>query len=364
MTLGVEEEYQIIDRATQRLVSRSQPILHKARKELGPAVQPELQLSQIEIATPVCRTLADVRDMLVGARGKLIEAAAQEDCTIAAAGTHPFADWRDQERTPKERYYELEETYEQLAREQLIFGCHVHVGIANRDLSVAVLNRMRVWLAPLLALTANSPFWQGQDTGYASFRTELWSRWPMSGPPHLFDSWEEYEALIHALIQAKTVEDASKIYWDIRIPEKLPTIEIRTTDVCMTIDEAVMLAGLIRALVQTCYNQAEGGEPYSRARPELVQAAHWRAARYGLDGDLIDAHNALSLSPSDLIGNMLNFIRPALEQNGDWDEISRLVQHTLEKGNGATRQRQRFAERGDLADVVAYVCAETSRGIE
>lgn len=363
MTLGVEEEYQIVDRETHRLVSRSQPILHEARDELGDAVQPELQLSQIEIATPVCRTLDDVRTVLVDARRELIEAAEREGCTIAAAGTHPFARWREQERTPKERYHELEETYEQLAREQLIFGCHVHVGIAQRELSVGVLNRMRVWLPPLLALTANSPFWQGEDTGYASFRTELWSRWPMSGPPHLFDSWEEYEALVQALIRTGTVEDASKIYWDIRIPEKLPTIEIRTTDVCMTVDEAVMLAGLVRALVQQCYESARADEPYSRARPELVQAAHWRAARYGLEGDLVDARDAISRPAPELIRTMLDFARPALEQNGDWDEIRELGQHTLQRGNGATRQRQRFAEAGDLADVVDFVCAETAKGL-
>ncbi len=255
-TIGVEEEYQIVNPATRALRPRAQRILPPAEQALGSEVQPELYLSQIETATPVCRTLADVRAMLARSRREIIAAAEKDGDRIAAAGTHPFSLWEEQQITPKARYQGLAADYQQIARELVIFGCHVHVGINDRDAAIQVMNRARVWLAPLLALSANSPFWQGDDTGYASFRTELWSRFPQSGPPYVFEGRGEYDALVRALIATGTIKDTTKIYWDIRLPERIPTVEFRVTDVCLTIDEAVMVAGLARALVRTCYERA------------------------------------------------------------------------------------------------------------
>ncbi len=363
-TLGIEEEYQLIDPVTRALRPRAHRVLPQAQRALGDAVQPELLLAQIETVSPVCHTLADVRAALVHARRTVIAAAATDGQQIAASGTHPFAHWEEQQITPKERYQGIADTYQQLAREQLVCGCHVHVGLHDRDAAVEVLNRARVWLAPMLALAANSPFWLGEDTGYASYRTQLWGRFPMAGQPALFASRAEYDALIRALIATGSIEDATKIYWDVRLPEHIDTVEVRVTDMCLTIDEAVMVAGLARALVCTCYEHAQRGEPYPAARPELLRAAHWRAARYGLEGDLIDVGAERSVPAPDLINSLLRFVQPALEAGGDWKEVLALVNHTLHAGNGAQRQRAVYQRTGRWEDVVDFIVAETMKGME
>ena len=363
-TIGVEEEYQVIDPVTRELRPHADRILPRAQQALGEEVQPELYLSQIETATPVCRMLVDVRAELVRLRRGVIAAAANDGNRIAAAGTHPFSHWAEQQITPKARYKGIALDYQQLARELIIFGCHVHVGLDNREAAVEVLNRARNWLAPILALAANSPFWLGADTGYASFRTELWSRFPMAGPPHLFASRAEHDALVQALVATGSIEDATKIYWDIRLPERVQTVEFRVTDVCMTIDEAMMVAGLVRALVQTCYERALRDEPYRAVRPELIRAAHWRAARHGLDAELIDVSAERAVPAPDLIEMLLAFVRPALETSGDWDEISSIVRDTMQRGNGATRQREVYRRTGRIEDVVDFIVAETAKGTD
>ncbi|MBD3887640.1 carboxylate-amine ligase [Phormidium tenue FACHB-886] len=363
-TIGVEEEYQIINPTTRELCSRVQKVLPLAQRRLGEVVQPEAQQSQIEIATPICHTLTDVRTALTDLRREVILAAAKDGNQIAAAGTHPFSHWQAQQITPKERYQTLLQDYQQLTRELVIFGCHVHVGLSDREAAIQVMNRTQIWLAPLLALAANSPFWLGDETGYASYRTQIWSRWPIAGPPSSFESLAEYDALVHALVQTGSVEDATKIYWDVRLSERFETIEYRVTDVCMTIDEAVMVAGLVRALVQTCYEQTLQDKPFSASRPELLRAAHWRAARYGLEAELIDLDTQVAVPAHELIQKLLAFIRPVLEAQGEWDEISLLVSATLQNGNGATRQRQAYQRTGRLEDVVDLIVVETTKGIE
>ena len=362
-TVGVEEEYQIIDPETRALVPRGQQVLAEARGALGQTVQPELKRAQIEIATDVCRSLADVREMVTRSRREVIGAAQSIGCTIAAAATHPFADWAEQPFTQKPRYREIEDTYQQLAREQLICGCHIHVGLTNRDAPIHVLNRMRRWLAPLLALSANSPFWRGHHTGYASYRTELWSRWPAAGPPHHFDSSQDYRNLVQTLIDTGSVEDASKIYWDIRLPEHIDTIEIRVPDVCLTVDEAVMIAGLTRALVRTSFERVLRHDPYPIVRPELLRAAHWRAARHGLGDTLIDVEAGRAVPAAELIETLLAHVRPALEDFGDWDEVAGLMRETLARGTGADRQRRAYERARNLDDVVDFLVDETARGL-
>jgi len=361
-TVGVEEEYQIIESETRELHSQQQSILPEARAAVGDRVTPELYLSQIEIGTPVCRSLSEVRRELVRLRREVIAAAEREGNRIAAAGTHPFSHWGDQQLTPKARYVGIAQDYQQLAREQLIFGCHVHIGIRDREAAVQVMNRSRAWLAPLLALAANSPFWLGVDTGYASFRTEVWRRWPMAGTQQVFASRAEYDQLVQALVGTESISDATKIYWDVRPSARFETVEFRVTDVCMTLDEAVMIAGLARSLAQTCYAQAVRDEPARHARPELLRAAKWRAARYGLDADLVDTESERAVPAAELVEKLLAFVRAALEESGDWDEISALVRETMRRGTGATRQRAAYARAGRLEDVVDLIVAETTRG--
>jgi carboxylate-amine ligase len=361
-TIGVEEEYQIIDLKTRELHSRAEHILKKARATVGDEVTPELFLSQIEIGTPVCRTLEEIRRELVRLRGEVIAAAERSGNGIAAAATHPFSHWEDQQLTPKARYIGIAQDYQQLAREQLIFGCHVHVGISDREAAIAVMNRARPWLAIMLALAANSPFWLGVDTGYASFRTELWRRWPMAGTPQVFDSRNEYDRLVEALIKTGSIEDGTKIYWDVRPSARFETLEFRITDVCLTVDEAVMTAALARSLVRTCYAQAVRDEPVQYVRPELLRSAKWRAARYGLDADLIDVEAQSARPAGEMVEKFLELVRPSLEEHGEWEETSALVRETIERGNGASRQRATYVRSGNFNDVVDFMLAETRKG--
>ena len=363
-TLGVEEEYQIVDPETRGLLARGgRAVQERAqRSTMGDEVVPELLTAQVEAVSPVCRTLSEVRAEVLRLRREVNESATREGARIAAASTHPFSDWRDQEITPKERYRGLVESYRRLARQQAAFGFHVHVGLADREAAIRVMNRLRLWLAPMLALSANSPFWLGEDTGYPSYRTQVWGRMPVSGPPGIFASKADHDELVGALVASGVVADSTKIYWDIRLPEDLDTIEVRVMDVCSRVDEAVMMAGLTRALVRACHERAEREEPYPKPRLELLRAAQWLASRHGLDAELLDPEAGGTAPAREVVERLLAFARPALEEDGDWEEVSTLVHETLERGNGANRQRRAYEKAGRLEDVVDMLVEETTEG--
>ena len=359
-TLGVEEEYLVVDAESGAPRLDGDRLLAAARAELGDQVQPELQVAQLEIGTEVCSTLDEVRRGLCRLRGRLADAVGREGAAIAASGTHPAASWRDGRITPKDAYLRLERDYQQLAREQLICGCHVHVGIADPDVAIRVLNRVRPWLSPLVALAANSPFWSGADTGYASFRTEVWRRWPMAGTPAAFADRAEYDRLVETMLATGSIDEPARLYFDVRPSARYPTLEFRVTDVCLTVDEAVMVAGLIRALCRTGHREWVAGRPVPDVRPELLRAATWRAARYGLDGELLDAAAGRTGPAAEVVGDLLAHVRPALDEAGEWEEIAGLVERTMASGTGAARQRRAFAAAGRLEDVVDAVIAETA----
>jgi carboxylate-amine ligase len=281
---------------------------------------------------------------------------------VAAASTHPFSHWQDQPITEGERYQEILRRERRMAEEQVVFGFHVHVGLSTRESALEVMNRARVWLAPLLALSANSPFWLGGDTGYSSYRAQIWGSLPTAGPPGHFASLAEHDALVEVLVASGGAMESSQIYWDMRMPEKLDTVEIRVADVCTRIDEAVMLAGLSRALVRTCYERTERDEPYPEARPELLRAAHWVASRHGLDGKLVDVEAGRAVHAREAVEKLLAFARPALEEHDDWEEVSALVRETVESNNGAGRQREACQRAGRLEDVVDMLVEETAQG--
>jgi carboxylate-amine ligase len=363
-TIGVEEEYQIIHPQTRQLAAQAPTILDIVQSEWGnDVVKSEFRQSQIEIATPVCRSLQEVRTQLTRLRSTIMEAAAAVNSCIAAAGTHPFSHWQDQPLTPKPRYYEVMQMYQMLMRELVTFGCHVHIGLKRREMAIPVINRLRLWLAPLLALSASSPFWLGTDTGYASYRSILLHRLPTAGPPLSFDSYADYQSLVQQLVASQLIPDATQIFWDVRLSQRFPTLEFRLTDVCMTIDEAVMITGLVRGLVWTCYQQALSQIPYPVLRPELQWAAHWQAARWGLAQDLIDVEAACSVSARTLIEKLLTFVRPVLEESGDWEEVSTIAQKTLQEGTSAARQRSMYKATESLEAVVDFVVKETAKGI-
>lgn len=372
-TIGIEEEYQIINPETGELCDRAEQIIGYARKTLDEeVVQPEMYQSQVEIATVVCQSLSEAHQELVNCRKAVIEAAKQEGnansasprhYVIAAAGTHPFSNWRKQELTPKTRYQNLQDELQQTIRELIIFGNHVHVGIEDKAIAIQVINRARNWLSVLLAISANSPFWLGQPTGYASYRTQMWSRLPLSGQPLIFTDYQEYTALIDDLIATGAIKDPTTIYWDIRLSYKFPTIEFRVTDICMTVEEAIAIAGLIRALAYTCYQEVINEQPFTPVRPELLKTAQWFAARYGLTENLVDVINKVTIPASDLVNQFLSYLRPALEHFGDWERISTSVKSILKHGNGAQRQLKVYQETGNFQEVVKYIVSQTEQGV-
>ncbi|MBE9156886.1 carboxylate-amine ligase [Nodosilinea sp. LEGE 06152] len=366
-TLGVEEEYQLVDPDTRELCGRAGKVLATANTQQHPdRVQAELHRCQIEIATDVCHSLEELRQELVRSRQTVITAAQEQRVAVVAAGTHPFSAWQDQTLTDKARYHQLAETLQQTSRDLIIFGCHVHVGLNGSefrdqpDLAIDVVNRCRLWLAPLLALTANSPFWEGRDTGYDSFRTELWSRLPTAGPPPYFANHSEYSTFVEGLIRAGVMPDITKLYWDIRLSKAFPTLEFRIADVCLSIDEAIMMAGLVRGIVRTSTEAARAGEPCPPIKSELLKAAHWTAARYGLTGDLIEVKASAAVPASTYINQMLDTLKPALQANHDWEVVYSAVQRILTFGNAASRQRQWLKETGDLRQVVDRLIEQTA----
>ena len=285
----------------------------------------------------MCRTLADVRAELVRLRGEVIAAAAQNGCRIVAAGTHPFSRWEDQRVTPKERYRGLAKDYQQL-REQIIFGCHVHVGIADRELAIRVMNRVRPWLATLLAVSGNSPFWLGVDTGYASYRTELFQRLPTVGTPQVLASCAEYDEVVASLIAIGLIEDGSKIYWDVRPSSRFETLEFRVADVCTTIDEAVMVAGLCRpgprvrrAASCGASRTSTRGRSCSGPRSGTPRGMAWTAS-----SSMSAARRAVAAGEQ--VEALLAFVRSSLEAAGDRDEVTATVRRVIEQGSGARRQ--------------------------
>lgn len=361
-TVGVEEEFFLVDPDTRLLVPLAERVLNSARAVAGPGhgVEHELQLSQVETGTEVCSTLAELRAELVRLRRVVAGAAEQAGCRIASAGTHPLSDY-DHEGgvTPDDPYLRLERDYQIVAREQRVCGCHVHVGLVDAELAIQVVNRVRSWLPVVAALAVNSPFWGGEDTGYASFRTEIWRRWPMSGSPGPFASRADYDSLVGDLERTAAIDDPARIYWDVRPSARFDTIEFRMTDACLGVDEAVMIAALVQGLVRTIHGQVVGGDPATLPRDELLRAATWRAARYGTEGDLIDLEQRRSVPAAEAVERLLTVVRPALEQVGGWDEVRHLVDRTMTRGTGAMRQRKAFERSGRLVDVVDLVLAET-----
>jgi glutamate---cysteine ligase / carboxylate-amine ligase len=351
-TLGVEEEYLVVDASSHELRPRAERILRRAQEILGETVEPELIPSQVEIGTPICQSLGDVRSNLERLRSGVMRAAAEHESRIAAMGTHPIADWLGQGITHKERYEALDEAYQQLAREQLICGCHVHVAVPDPDIAIRIMDRSRPWLPALLALSANSPFWEGVDTGYASYRTMVFDRWPTTGTPLVLGDRAAFDELISSLVKVGAITDASNVYWDIRPSCRYQTLEFRIADVCMTVDQAVMIAGLARALVRTLHREVMADERLTEVRHELIRVGRWRAARYGLEGILVDTLACEEVPGSELARRLLAECRDDLEEHDEWDEISALVEAAIGGGNGASRQRGVFDRRGSLDDVI------------
>jgi YbdK family carboxylate-amine ligase len=360
-TLGVEEEYHLVDERTWRLADVP-GVVDSASALLGDDAQSEISTSQLEVATPVCRSLADVREHLVRLRRGADAAAREHGARLLAAGTAPTGVWTDQRLTPGPRYRELFDRWGVLALQQLIAGTHVHVHIEDPDLLVRVLDRLRPDLPVLLALSCSSPYWEGGDTGYASYRTQWFGRFPVTGSPELLGSRAAHDALVADLVASGMVADASHLYWDARPSTTFPTLEVRVADTCPRLDDVVLQAGLTRSLVRVAAAEALRDVQFPQPRPELVRAARWRAARSGLEGQLLDLRAGGSAPAAEVVDRLLARLRDDLEEAGEWDEVLALAQAGLARGSSAARQRAVHARSGDVDDVVKALVDETVGG--
>jgi glutamate---cysteine ligase / carboxylate-amine ligase len=363
LTLGVEEEFHLVDLATRRLTARAGEVLDRlAPTTLDGAYAAELQRSVVETNTAVTSSLDTLQRHLIALRSALIETADCLGLGVAGAGMMPLS--APLEITELPRYRRMLSDYQLLAREQLICGMHVHVGMPDRDLGARLLDRLSRWLPPLLALSASSPFSHaGEDTGYASTRSLIWSRWPTSGTAGRFASAPEYNAYVQDLIASGVISDAKMIYFDVRLSAHVPTLELRVCDACPLVDTVVLIAGLFRAIVlRELTLELEGRA--SRALPSgLQRAAMWRAARSGLEAELVDLSGPRSVPAGVLLNGMLNELRPELEWHGDWDRVQLSCQAALRRGSSARRQRDVLRTRSP-ADVVDSLLAETRGALE
>ena len=328
-------------------------------EESAAHLMPELKAQQLELGTPVCRTLTEVESQLRFWRGRADAAAAAVGGRVAALATSPVA--VAPVPTEGERYDRMLGAFGLTAEEMLTCGCHVHVSIEDDEEGVAVLYRIRVWLPVLTALSANSPFWQGADTGYASYRSQAWHRWPSAGPNELFTDAADYHRLIDAVLATETVLDSGMVYFDARLSEKWPTVEVRTADVVLRVEDAVTLAGLIRGLVETAARDARGGTPPPAVRAEVLRVAAWRAGRSGLTGDLVHPRTGTPAPAAEVLAALLDHVRPALADAGDERRVADGLQALLRRGTGADLQRRVHRETGgDLAAVVRAAVAVTT----
>jgi carboxylate-amine ligase len=354
-TVGVEEEYQLLRPASR--TPAGDPDRVPAPEE---GVDAELKLSMREVQTSPVTRLEDVRRELAARRRQAREQAEAAGLMVVAAGTVPLADWQRVPLTPEQRYADIERHAAQLAREQLVCGCHVHVGVEERDLAVAVADRARPWLPLLLALSASSPYWDDRDTGYASYRATVWDRWPVAGIPPVTGDAAGYDELADALLATGAILDRKQLYWDIRPSEGQPTVEFRVADVCTRLDDAVLQVALCRALALTAEGEADAGVPPLDVPDAVIRAAKWRAARYGVDGALVDIEAGGTAPARDVLDRFLTRLRPALEATGDREEAEEHVARILRDGSSADLQRRAFETAGRLEDVVDVLVRTTA----
>ena len=361
-SMGVEEEFLLVDPRTGQPAPLGAEVVAAAGRRFGVELDVELARAQVETKTSVCHTLADVGRQLRGMRLVAADAARGLGCTLLATGVPPVGG-PEVATAGGDRYRHLAEDYRLLAREQSICGCHVHVAVPDPETAVQVCNHLRPWLPVLGAVTANSPLACGRDTGYASWRTVVWSRWPAAGPPPYFESAEHYESVCDLLVDSGAAHDRRMVYWDVRPSSHLPTVEVRVADVAATADEAVLLAGLVRALVTAALADVHRGLPAPRVPTELLRVASWRAARDGLTGLCLDVPSERLVPARLVLDRLLHRVRDHL----DGDDLA-LVRDLLARvdlhGTGAARQRRAHARAGRLSDVLDQVAADTVAGTE
>lgn len=363
LTLGIEEEYQIVDPATGELRSYITEILDEEGNIAVENIKPELHQSVVEVGSSVCETPAEIRREVVRLRRAVIELARTDGLEIVAAGTHPFSSWMDQQITPLERYMGVAEDLQDLARKNLIFGMHVHVGIEDPDFLHDAMRVSRYFIPHILALTTSSPFWMGRTTGLRSYRSVQWRNFPRTGVPPTFNSEADYRYLLEMLVKGGSIEDASKIWWDIRPHHLYPTLEFRFCDICTKVDEAVCIAAIFQAIVAKLWKLRRDNMTFRVYPLSLIEENKWRAVRYGVGGKLLDLGREQERPARDVIEELVGwFLDDVLDELGTRSEVE-YAATILDEGSSADRQLAVYEETGDHKAVVAHLIEETAEGV-
>lgn len=376
LTVGIEEEYQIIDPDTRELKSfitqfmeSKEGAVEVKKGELKAGVKPELHASMVELGTPVCANVAELKSALFAQRSSIFELAAQRGLQIAAASTHPFSHWLGQEISPYERYAKTVEDHQMIAQRMLIFGMHVHVGVEDRDFAIDCMDTVRYMLPHILALTTSSPFWAGRHTGLKSYRSVVFEDLPRTGLPESFSSWAQFDRFVQRLVNTGCIADGSKIWWDVRPHYSFPTLEFRVPDICTRAEEAVAVAALLQAIVAWLWELRRRNMTFRSYRRDLVAENKRRALRNGLDGLMIDFGKEAEVPTRQLVRELLLLVDEQIDELGSRDEVE-VIYRILEDGTSADRQVKVYQEHGGDANrvealraVVDHLVQETAEGI-
>ncbi|MDQ3282022.1 MAG: carboxylate-amine ligase [Acidobacteriota bacterium] len=361
-TLGIEEEFQVVDPETRQLKSHIQEMFAEGEKRLKDEIKREMHDPVIEVGTPICRNIAEARREITRLRREIINLARENGLAIAAAGTHPISHWASVPITDAERYDRIVYELQMLARANLIFGLHVHVAVEDLETRIQIMNAARYFLPHIFALSVNSPFWCGQNTGWKSYRAKVFERFPRTGLPDHFDRLSDYDAYVQTLVRTNTIDNPKKIWWDLRPHPFFPTLEFRICDVPMRVDETICFAALFQALTVKLYRIHSKNMSWRLYRRSLLNENKQRAARFGTTGRLIDFGRGEEVSYTDLLNELLEFIDDVVDELGLREEVSYALE-IVRRGTGADRQLAVYGERNDLRDVVDYIVKETAEGV-
>jgi len=353
-TLGIEEEYMVLDPVTRELKSHEQRIVTEGQKIMKDKVKAEMHQAVVEVGTDICRDVTEAFHDVASLRGNISQIAGSLDLWVGASGTHPFSHWHSQLITDHVRYHQIVNELQEAARSNLIFGLHVHVGMEDRRMAIHLANSARYFLPHVYALSTNSPFWIGRETGYKSYRTKVFDKFPRTGIPEFFESIEAYESYVNLLIKTNCIDNAKKIWWDLRVHPFFNTVEFRICDVPMTINETIAIAALFQAICAKLYQLRSHNLNFIMYERTLINENKWRASRYGINDTMIDFGKETEVPTKQLILELLDFVDDVVDELGSRHAID-YVQTMLERGTGADRQLEVYQQSNDLIQVVDYI---------
>jgi len=362
-TIGIEEEYQIIDPATREVRSYVQRFLEQGQTVLPDQIRPEFLQSQVEAGTRICHSVQEARREVIRMRRSICELAEREGLCVAAAGTHPFSSWARQEVSPLGRYPELARFLQDVGRRLLIFGMHVHIGIEDQELLIEVMNQLRYFLPHLLALSTSSPFWHGRDTGLKSYRSVVFESLPRTGIPQQFGSYADYRSYVDTLLATGSIAEPTHIWWDVRPSEKFPTLEVRIPDMCTRMEETLCLVALVQAIVAKLVRLRQANQTWRLYQKRLLDENKWRAVRYGIEGRLIDFGKVKEVPFPALAEELLAWVDDVVDELGSRAEVE-YARTILRQGTSADRQLAVYRRTGDFRAVVDHVVEETQEGLK